>query len=139
MSGAIIGGAAARGAAACLAIAAPAALLQARLSAIDDGARSGWVYLTLFAIVVAYLLGGLVAATRAAGLPMVHGAAAAVAGFAVVQTVAAALRFAGGEGINPLALVFNALLAAAIGTVGAGVGVYRSNRAGADRHRRPRP
>ena len=113
----------------CLIITAPAAVIQASLSDGGGNDQSNWVYLTLLAIVVAYLLGGAVAARRATDAPMINGAAATVTAFAVVQFVAAVIRIAGGDGINPLALVFNALLAAAIGTVGAGIGAHLSNRA----------
>lgn len=127
----------------CLAISAPAAVIQAILSDSGETDQSNWVYLTLLAIVVAYLVGGAVAGNVASSgrnrspgtsrvasdAPMINGATATLIAFAVVQLVAAVLRIAGGDGINPLALVFNALLAAAIGTVGAGIGAYLSNRA----------
>ena len=131
------------GAVACLIITAPAAVIQASLSDGSGADQSNWVYLTLLAIVVAYLLGGAVAGRVASAgrnrspvaggvvteAPMINGAAATVTAFAVVQFVGAVVRIAGGDGINPLALVFNALLAAAIGTVGAGIGAHLSNRA----------
>ena len=116
------------GAAVCLVVTVPAAVAQAILADGDGGEQSRWVYLTLSAIVVAYLVGGAVAGRTAAAAPMINGAAAAVAAFAVVQLVAGVIRVTGGNGINPLALVFNALLAASIGTVGAGIGTYLSNR-----------
>jgi len=102
---------------------------QAVLAGSDGDEQSNWVYLTLLAIIVAYLAGGAVAGRMATAAPMINGAAAAVAAFAVVQLVAGVVRIAGGDGINPLALVFNVLLAASIGTVGAGIGAHLSNRA----------
>lgn len=117
----------------CLAVSAPAAVVQATLSDSGESNQSNWVYLTLLAIVAAYLSGGAVAGRSAADAPMVNGATATLIAFAVVQSVAAAFRIAGGDGINPLALVFNALLAAAIGTVGGGIGAYLANRARVDR------
>ena len=116
------------GAAVCLVVTVPAAVAQAILADGDGGEQSNWVYLTLSAIVVAYLVGGAVAGRTATAAPMINGAAATVAAFAVVQLVAAVIRVAGGNGINPLALVFNVLLAASIGTVGAGIGNCLSNR-----------
>lgn len=117
------------GTAICLVVSVPAALAQAALADSDAGEQSNWVYLTLLAIVVAYLVGGAVAGRIAADAPMINGAAATVTAFAVVQLVAGVVRIAGGDGINPLALIFNVLLAASIGTVGAGIGAYLSNRA----------
>ena len=113
----------------CLAISVPAAVIQTILRESDESNRSNWVYLTLLAIVVAYLVGGAVAGRIATDAPMINGAAATFTAFVVVQFAAGVIRIAGGDGINPLALVFNALLAAAIGTVGGGIGAYRSNRA----------
>ncbi len=141
------------GALACLAVSAPAAVIQASLSDSADTDHSNWVYLTLSAIVAAYLLGGAVAGNMASSghaadaghgrspktpraandAPMINGAAATTVAFAVVQSVAAVVRIAGGDGINPLALIFNALLAAAIGTVGGGIGAYLANRARVNR------
>ena len=112
----------------CLVVSVPAAVAQAVLADGDGGEQSNWVYLSLLAIVVAYLLGGAVAGRKATAAPMINGAAATVVAFAVVQFVAGVVRIAGGDGINPVALVFNVLLAASIGTVGAGIGTYLSNR-----------
>ena len=107
--------------------------IQASLSDSGETNQSNWVYLTLLAIVVAYLSGGAVAGRAATDAPMINGATATLVAFAVVQTVAAVFRIAGGDGINPLALIFNALLAAAIGTVGGGIGAYVANRARVNR------
>lgn len=120
------------GAAVCLVVAVPAAVAQAVLADGEGGERSNWVYLTLLAIVVAYLAGGAAAGRKATAAPMINGAAAAVAAFAAVQLVAGVIRLVGGDGINPLALVFNVLLAASIGTVGAGIGAHLSNRSRVD-------
>ncbi|MCQ3808060.1 MAG: hypothetical protein OXB92_03040 [Acidimicrobiaceae bacterium] len=117
------------GTAVCVVVSVPAAVAQAVLAGSDGDEQSNWVYLTLLAIIVAYLAGGAVAGRMATAAPMINGAAAAVAAFAVVQLVAGVVRIAGGDGINPLALVFNVLLAASIGTVGAGIGAHLSNRA----------
>lgn len=128
-------------------------MIGASLSDGGEANQSNWVYLTLSAIVAAYLLGGAAAGWVASSgrvvgsgrnrspenprlsndAPMINGAAATTVAFAVVQSVAAILRIAGGEGVNPLALVFNALLAAAIGTVGGGIGACLANRARVNR------
>jgi len=117
------------GTAICLVVSVPAAVAQAALAGSDAGEQSNWVHLTLLAIVVAYLVGGAVAGRIATAAPMINGAAATVTAFAVVQLVAGVVRISAGDGINPLALIFNVLLAASIGTVGAGIGAYLSDRA----------
>lgn len=117
------------GAAICLAIAAPAAVIQANLANDPDLDQSNWVYVTLLAIVVAYLVGGAVAGRIATDSPMINGAVATLIAFGIVQLVAAVIQTVNGDGINLLALPFNALLAAAIGTVGGGIGAQLSNRA----------
>lgn len=116
------------GAATCLAIAAPAAVIQANLANHPGLDQSNWVYVTLLAILVAYLVGGAVAGSIALDSPMINGATATLITFGIVQLVAAVIRVVAGDGINLLALPFNALLAAAIGTVGGGIGAQVSRR-----------
>lgn len=110
----------------CLALAVPAAVVQGVLADDDTGTdQSAWVFVALLAIVVAYLLGGAMAGRRALDAPFVNGAAAAFSAFAVVQVVGIIVRVVRGDGVSPVALVFNALLAASIGTVGAWFGARR--------------
>lgn len=115
-----------RGAIVCLVIAAPAAVIS-RLLADDDGGtdQSNWVFVALLAIVVAYLVGGALAGRRAPGAPFVNGAAATFSAFLIVQVIGGVVRLAQGDGLSPLGIVFNGLLAATIGIVGAGIGVSR--------------
>ena len=49
-----------------------------------------------------------------------------LAAFVVVQVVAGVIRIVQGDGLSPIAIVFNALLAATIGVVGAGIGAWRN-------------
>lgn len=113
----------------CLAIAVPAAVVSTILS--DDGStdQSNWVFLALLAIVVAYLLGGALAGVRALDAPFLNGAAATFCAFALVQTVGIVVRLARGDDISIVGIVFNALLAASFGTVGAWFGARRGSRA----------
>lgn len=118
-----------RGATACLLVAAPAAVITRVLAGDDTSTdQSSWVFLALLAIVVAYLLGGSVAGRRADQAPFVNGAAASLTAFVIVQVVAGAVQLVQGDGLSALGVVFNALLAATIGVVGAGIGVARANR-----------
>ncbi|MEM9518385.1 MAG: hypothetical protein AAGA37_03635 [Actinomycetota bacterium] len=115
-----------RGALVCLVIAAPAAVISRLLADNDAGTdQSNWVFVALLAIVVAYLLGGSTAGRHAADAPFVNGAAASLSAFAVVQVIGGVIRLIQGDGLSPIGIVFNALLAATIGVVGAGVGAMR--------------
>ncbi|MEO0495320.1 MAG: hypothetical protein AAF081_18080 [Actinomycetota bacterium] len=117
-----------RGALICLVIATPAAVIS-RLLADDDGSgaeQSNWVFLALAAIVIGYLAGGAAAGRRATTAPFANGAAATLIAFVAVQVIAGIVRLAQGDGLSPIGLIFNGLLAATIGVVGAGIGVWRA-------------
>ena len=114
----------------CLMIAAPAAVISRLLADSDGGTdQSNWVYVALLAIVIAYLVGGSIAGRLAADAPFVNGAAATLSAFAIVQVIGGVIRIAQGDGLSPVGIAFNALLAATIGVVGAGFGAARRNAA----------
>ena len=101
-----------RGAAAGLLVAVPA--LVAGLAS-DQSEPPTWVvagYLVLMA--AAFALAGLVAGTRRTDTPMLHGGAAALVVFAVVE-LAALPRLVGGDGVAWGAVAVLALVAAAEG------------------------
>ena len=80
--------------------------------------RSNWVFL-FYGIA----LGGLVAGGRTAGrqqpdAPVIHGLAAALAAFAVAAGLGTAARLLAGRDADPVALTFNALMAASAGILG---------------------
>ena len=105
-----------------LLIAVPAAITSAGLSDDEATDQSNWTLLALFAIVVAYLLGGALAGRAVPSAPFINGAAATLLAFTVVQVAGIVLRLARGDGVNLIALVFNGLLAASVGTFGAWFG-----------------
>lgn len=112
-----------RGAAATLVIATPAVLVIGALGDGEDGTdQSNWVYLAFVFVVAAYLVGGRLAAGGSAERPFTHGAAGPALAFVVVQAIAWVVS---GDGISMVAAVFNLLLAATIGMVGAGFAVAR--------------
>lgn len=113
----------------CLAIAVPAAVVSTVLSEDGSTDQSNWVFLALLAIVIAYLLGGAQAGIRALDAPFLNGAAATFLAFALVQTVGTVFRLGRGDDISIVGIVFNALLAASFGTVGAWFGARRGLRA----------
>lgn len=119
-----------------LIIAVPAALLSGLLSNDGGGTdQSNWVYLALLAIIVAYLLGGALAGRAIPTAPFINGAAATLLAFTIVQGIGIILRLSRGDGVNIIALIFNGLLAASFGTVGAWLGLRWASRQAAARER----
>jgi hypothetical protein len=94
---------------------------------LDDGSDAVFAFAVL--ALIGFVAGGFVAGSRAPDTPMLHGAAAAFAGFAVAQTVAAVLQVVRDEDLSAVAIVFNALLAASLGQLG---GWLAGRRADAD-------
>lgn len=79
---------------------------------------SNWVF-AFYALVLAGLVaGGRRAARQREGAPVVHGLAAALAAYAVVALLAVVLRLTTDRDLDPVALVFNALMAASAGILG---------------------
>jgi hypothetical protein len=90
---------------------------------LEDG--SDLVFLFAVLALLGFLAGGYVAGHRRPEAPMAHGAVAALAGFAVSQAVSAVLQVVRDESVSPVAVVFNALLAANIGLAGGALGARR--------------
>ena len=112
-----------RGAIVTLVIATPAVLIIRELGDTDDGTdQSNWVYLAFLFVVAAYVIGGWIAGRSSSEGPFLNGAAAPAAAFVVVQVIA---WIASGDGISVVAAIFNLLLAATIGVVGAGFAAMR--------------
>lgn len=116
------------GALACLLLTGPAAIALAVVDRADDGEESNWVLAVLLLIVAGFLLGGARAGRSARQAPFLNGATATLVVFVVVQGIAAIVNAIDGDGVNLLAMVFNALLAASIGIVGAWFGIRRAAR-----------
>lgn len=111
----------------CVLIASPAAVAQGLLADDDAGTdQSVWVFVALAVIVTAYLVGGAIAGARVTDAPFINGATATLAAFVAIQAVGAVVRLARGDGLSLVAIVFNALLAASIGALGAAYGARRA-------------
>ena len=79
---------------------------------------SNWVF-AFYALVLAGLVfGARHAARQRDAAPVVHGLAAALAAYAVVAVLAVILRLATDRDLDPVALAFNALMAASAGILG---------------------
>ena len=119
----IDGAAVVRGAVAGAVIALPAAIVQ-NLAPADSSLRG----LALAVILVALGWCGWVAAKAAGARVIVHGALAALAAFAIVQTIGVVLRVARGDVVHPVAIAFTALLSTSCGMIGAELGSRREQR-----------
>ena len=107
------------GAALALAVAL-ATLIAVELVDVLVGLRHGsnWVF-AFYALVLAGLVaGGRHAARQRQTAPVVHGLAAALAAYVVVALLAVILRLATDRDLDPVALAFNALIAASAGILG---------------------
>ena len=104
------------GAAISVVFAVPLALIANGLDLDDD---SNLVFGFLGLILAAFVLGGYVAGRRAPETPFTHGALATTAGYAFVQVIAIVRRLALGDDVRWLGVVFNGLLAASAGLLGA--------------------
>jgi putative membrane protein (TIGR04086 family) len=79
---------------------------------------SNWIF-AFYALVLAGLVaGGRHAARRRSSAPVAHGLAAAVAAYIVLALMAVVLRLASDRDLDPVALAFNALMAASAGILG---------------------
>jgi hypothetical protein len=107
-------GAVGLGAVVTMAVGVPVATIGSVV--LDEG--SDFVFFFAVLALLGFLAGGFVAGARQPDTPMMHGALAALAGFAVAQSVAAVLQVIRDEDVSPVAIVFNAVLAANIGLVG---------------------
>ncbi len=106
------------GALVTIVLAVPPAVIGLLLAEDDTMAGSSWVPVLFAWIMVAFFFGGLVAARAQPHAPSAHGAAAALLGYGLVQGVGVARHLITGEDLSWLSIVFSALLAASIGTVG---------------------
>lgn len=115
------------GAGAALALAVPAALVGQIVDSTADGDGNRAVLGLAYLVVLTGLaVGGYVAGGRAPADPMMHGASAALLAFAIVQAVGVVRRLVGDDDISWVAIAFNAVMSACIGTVGGYVAARRA-------------
>lgn len=109
-------GAIVRGAGIAMVLAVPIALVG---NALDLDSDSNLIFVFLGLILVAFGLGGFVAARGIDETPLTHGAVAALVGYVVVQVAAIIRRLVIDEDVRWVGVVFNGLLAASAGLLGA--------------------
>lgn len=106
-----------RGAGVTVAIAVPPAVVGKLLSDSDGLEGSPWVPVLFAWIVLAFFVGGLVAARAQPHAPLAHGAVAALGAFLLVQAVFTTRKLVAGEDVAWVSIVFSALLAASVGAL----------------------
>ena len=111
----------ARGAAAGLLIAMPAAFANSVLADQTPKPR-GAINVSFLIVFVGFALAGWVAGREAPGQIAKHGALAALAAFVPVEVIAVLGRLDRHVGVSIFAIVFVGLLAACLGTMGAAFG-----------------
>ncbi|MFT7601262.1 MAG: hypothetical protein ACI8TP_004213 [Acidimicrobiales bacterium] len=100
-----------------LALIIPAALISAVLASSDSS--SNLAFLFSFLILIGFVVAGYVAGNRRTDTPMMHGAAAALSCYVVVQLFGLLRRLAAGDDINLFTYPLAALFAATCGVAGA--------------------
>jgi hypothetical protein len=110
-----------------LAFAIPAGLIGAVV--VQDETSNG-VFVFFLVIMIGMLAAGFVAGSKRPDAPFTHGAAAAAAAYVVAQLVTLVVRLATGSDLrSPVVYVFNLLLMASVGVVGALIAERRNARA----------
>ena len=115
-----------KGAAVAIAVCLPLALLAEVVIDRDD--PSVWAIPLYLGVLVGFVLAGAIASRAAASSPLVTGALAALAGFAVIEGVGIIVRLVGGDDVVIATVVFSGLLAYGCGLTGAVVGERRRAR-----------
>ena len=109
-----------RGAGVALAVAAPAALIGQGLTSVDViDDESNWLIIFFLVIVAAFAVGGWMAGRAGTESPLRDGALAAFLAYAAVQVVGVVRVLVAGDDVDAVKIVFNALLAACLGAIGA--------------------
>ena len=106
------------GAAVTIVLAVPPAVIGLLLSEDDTMEGSTWVPFLFAWIVLAFFLGGLVAARSQPHAPLAHGAIAALTAYGLVQGVGVIRHLVAGEDLSWLSIAFAAMLSSSIGTLG---------------------
>jgi putative membrane protein (TIGR04086 family) len=106
------------GAAITIGLAVPPALIGVEISDDDSMEGSPWVPFLFAWIVLAFLVGGLVAARSQPHAPLAHGALAALLAYVLVQGVGVIRHLITNEDVKWVSIAFAALLASSTGTVG---------------------
>jgi hypothetical protein len=100
----------------------PAAILNLLASSTENRVL---MFLTFCLILLGFAFGGFAVARLRLTNPLQHAAAAALLAFLVIQAVGVLVAIVRSSDINPIGIVFTALLAACTGMLGAVLGLRR--------------
>jgi len=100
----------------------PAAFLKLLASSTDNRAL---MFLTFCLILLGFAFGGFAVVRFRLTNPLQHAAAAALLAYVVIQTVGVVVALVRNRDINPVGIVFTALLAACTGMLGAVLALRR--------------
>jgi putative membrane protein (TIGR04086 family) len=106
------------GAALTIGLAVPPAVIGVVLSEDDSMEGSAWVPFLFAWIVLAFFLGGFLAARTQPHAPLAHGSLAALLAYLLVQGVGVVRHLVVDEDVSWVSIPFAALLASSTGTVG---------------------
>jgi hypothetical protein len=87
-------------------------------ASVGIGRGSNWVFLFYALALIGLVAGGRRAARRRPDAPLLHGVLAVLAAYGVVAVIGLVLRVTTDRDIDPVALAFNALMAASAGILG---------------------
>jgi hypothetical protein len=107
-------------------IAVTMVLVEVIDTAVGIGGGSNWVFVFYVLALGGLVAGGRLAAQRRADAPLAHGVLAALAAYALVAALGLVLRLTVDKGPDPIALAFNALMAASAGILGTVLAERRS-------------
>lgn len=99
-------------------IVATIVLVEVLDATVGIGPGSNWVFLFYVLALAGLVAGGWKAARRRPEAPLLHGVLAVLAAYGVVVLTALAFRIATDRDVDPVALAFNALMAASAGILG---------------------
>ncbi len=107
----------ARGAATCLILGAPAAVVSSLLAEHEHSHR-GLLSILSLALLGGFALGGFAAGRGSADLPAKHAAAAAAVAFVIIQALGALARVSRGAPLSPARIVLSCLLSMSVAALG---------------------
>ena len=93
-------------------------VVEAVDASIGIARGSNWIFAFYLVVLAGLVAGGWKAARRRPDAPLLHGVLAVLVAYALVSGVAVVLRVVTDRGLDPVALAFNALMAASAGILG---------------------
>ena len=93
-------------------------VIASQILADHKSGTSAAPILLFLGVVFGFSLGGFGAARTRPDAPLMHGALAAAAAFAIIQTFGAIRRLSAGQNVHPLGIAFNFMVAVVAAMIG---------------------